>query len=119
MFEATSPYLIGCGEPVALLAQQPTATAQTMGFKAYNLLRMAQINLPIPPAFVLGTAFCQGPQARAAAAAPSTWAPGLNALQGACKLVLGDPPPPAAVCSIGCTRFDAGDDGNAAQHRAV
>jgi pyruvate,orthophosphate dikinase len=90
MFEATSPYLIGCGEPVALLAQQPTATAQTMGFKAYNLLRMAQINLPIPPAFVLGTAFCQGPQARAAAAAPSTWAPGLNALQGACKLVLGD-----------------------------
>jgi pyruvate, orthophosphate dikinase len=30
-----------------------------MGFKAYNLLRMARIGLPVPAAFVLGTPFCR------------------------------------------------------------
>jgi pyruvate,orthophosphate dikinase len=31
---------------------------RAMGFKAYNLARMAAIGLPVPPAFVLGTGFC-------------------------------------------------------------
>jgi pyruvate,orthophosphate dikinase len=33
--------------------------AREMGFKAYNLARMARIGLPVPPAFVLGTGFCR------------------------------------------------------------
>jgi pyruvate,orthophosphate dikinase len=30
-----------------------------MGFKAYNLWRMARLSMPVPPAFVLGTGFCR------------------------------------------------------------
>jgi pyruvate,orthophosphate dikinase len=33
-------------------------TVSDVGFKAYNLWRMARIGLPVPPAFVLGTAMC-------------------------------------------------------------
>lgn len=36
-----------------------TVTAETMGFKAYNLWRMKEVGMPVPPAFVLGTRFCQ------------------------------------------------------------
>ena len=35
------------------------AGPQQMGFKAYNLARMAGAGLPVPPAFVLGTSFCR------------------------------------------------------------
>ncbi len=35
------------------------ASAATMGSKAYGLLRLAQLGLPVPPAFVLGTAVCR------------------------------------------------------------
>ncbi|MBI4294113.1 MAG: pyruvate, phosphate dikinase [Betaproteobacteria bacterium] len=34
-------------------------TPEVMGFKAWNLLRMARIGLPVPSAFVLGTPFCR------------------------------------------------------------
>lgn len=51
-------YFIGCGSPEQRASQQETATAQNMGFKAYNLLRMADLGLPVPAAFVLGTAWC-------------------------------------------------------------
>jgi len=37
----------------------PRETLEVMGFKAYNLLRMARIGLPVPAAFVLGTPFCR------------------------------------------------------------
>jgi pyruvate, orthophosphate dikinase len=36
--------------------------AQEVGNKAWNLMRMAQIGLPVPPAFVLPTAWCQRTQ---------------------------------------------------------
>jgi pyruvate,orthophosphate dikinase len=36
-----------------------TATAAAMGSKAAGLLRLAQLDLPVPPAFVLGTAICR------------------------------------------------------------
>ena len=32
---------------------------EEMGFKAYNLMRMARIGLHVPPAFVLGTGYCR------------------------------------------------------------
>lgn len=33
-------------------------TPETMGFKAFNLARMAKLGLPVPAGFVLGTAWC-------------------------------------------------------------
>ncbi len=84
-------YLIGCGSAAQKLSQQATAAAQTMGFKAYNLLRMDDIHLPVPPAFVLGTSYCKDEHARATASAPHTWVPGLKALQDTCEQLLGDP----------------------------
>ena len=35
--------------------------AQEVGNKAWNLMRMAQAGLPVPPAFVLPTAWCNAP----------------------------------------------------------
>jgi len=83
-------YVIGCGTPAWRAAQQARATAQTMGFKAYNLLRMAELNLPVPPAFVLGTHFCQDDATRELAGRPATWQDGLQALQSQCHQRLGD-----------------------------
>jgi pyruvate,orthophosphate dikinase len=61
-----------------------------MGFKAWNLLGMAELGLPVPPAFVLGTRYCRDPQARAAATGPQIWRPGLQALEQATGLRLGN-----------------------------
>jgi pyruvate, orthophosphate dikinase len=81
-------FLIGCG------AAQPgagVASAQTMGFKAWNLLRMASLSLPVPPAFVIGTRYCAECAGPAAAARPDVWTDGLHALEAATGLALGDP----------------------------
>ena len=44
-------YLIGCsGDP----ASDSQPSAETMGFKAWNLLRMAELSLPVPAAFAQG-----------------------------------------------------------------
>jgi pyruvate,orthophosphate dikinase len=40
-------------------AGEARETPEVMGFKAWNLLRMARIGLPVPSAFVLGTPFCR------------------------------------------------------------
>lgn len=37
----------------------PAANPATMGSKAYGLARLARLGLPVPPAFVLGTAVCR------------------------------------------------------------
>jgi pyruvate, orthophosphate dikinase len=47
-------YLIGAGSAIV-----PGASPGEMGFKAYNLARMAAIGMPVPAAFVLSTAFCR------------------------------------------------------------
>lgn len=80
-------YLIGCAVREGNSAQ---ASAQSMGFKAWNLLRMAQLSLPVPPAFVLGTHYCTDPAARKHASRPSHWTAGLHAVERATGLVLGD-----------------------------
>jgi pyruvate,orthophosphate dikinase len=61
-----------------------------MGSKAWNLLRMVNMSLPVPPAFVLGTQYCIDPGERARASSPSLWNTGLQALQRATGLALGD-----------------------------
>ncbi len=80
-------YLIGCGGDLAMQSQ---ASAQTMGFKAWNLLRMAQLALPVPAAFVIGTHYCADPVARARAGGPGLWQAGLHALERSAGLALGD-----------------------------
>ena len=79
-------YLIGCGT-VTANTDQPTA--QAIGSKAWNLLRMVQMSLPVPPAFVLGTHYCLDPSARKAAS-PNLWKGALHALERATGFGLGD-----------------------------
>jgi pyruvate, orthophosphate dikinase len=88
-------YLIGCGAKntntnTNTTTGSPKPSAQTMGFKAWNLLRMSQLSLPVPPAFVLGTHYCIDPAARALTSAPALWASSLQALQVATGLKFGD-----------------------------
>jgi len=87
-------YLIGCEGHAA---NAGTPSAQTMGFKAWNLLRMAQLSLPVPPAFVIGTHYCVDPAARALASGPDMWTTGLRALERTTGLALGDARRPLLV----------------------
>jgi len=80
-------FLIGCAGAAAV-ADPPSE--QNMGGKAFNLLRMANLSLPVPPAFVLGTQYCVDPGARARASSPILWKAGLQALQRTTGLALGD-----------------------------
>jgi hypothetical protein len=80
-------YLIGCVGDVAVRGQ---ASAQTMGFKAWNLLRMAQLSLPVPAAFVIGTYYCADPAARASASGVDLLRAGLHALEHSTVQALGD-----------------------------
>lgn len=59
----------------------------TLGAKAWNLARMAALGLPVPPAFVLGTAWCADP----AALAPTHWQAALAQLEQLSRLRFGDP----------------------------
>jgi pyruvate,orthophosphate dikinase len=79
-------YLIGCGN----IATPADTSAQTMGFKAWNLHCMAQMSLPVPPAFVLGTYYCSAPEGQTKAKDQSLWQAGLHALESATHLDLGD-----------------------------
>ncbi len=79
-------YLIGCSGAAASAGQ---ASPQTMGSKAWNLLRMVQMSLPVPPAFVLGTHYCVDRAARERASSPALWSVGLRALERATGLALG------------------------------
>ena len=81
-------YLIGCG--IDMKKNVCQASAQTMGFKAWNLLRMAKMSLPVPPAFVLGTHYCVDPIARKLASHSSVWRCGLRALERTTGLGFGD-----------------------------
>ena len=85
-----SLYLIGCLAPFGVAPAEYKPSAQTMGFKAYNLLRMSGLGLPVPPAFAIGTAHCRDPAGRAAATEPAIWRPGLDAVERATGLHFGD-----------------------------
>ncbi|THF60513.1 PEP/pyruvate-binding domain-containing protein [Pseudothauera rhizosphaerae] len=63
-----------------------TAGPQELGFKAWNLARMAALGLPVPPAFVLGTGWC----AQSAAVERECWLPALVELERLTRLRLGD-----------------------------
>ena len=65
----------------------PCATPETLGFKAYNLARLAAIGLEVPPAIVLGTGYCATPEA----VTPALWGAALAELEAATGARLGDP----------------------------
>jgi len=52
--QAPGLHLIGCGPQ-----NQAPGTVAELGFKAYNLARLARLGVPVPPAFVLGTDWCR------------------------------------------------------------
>ena len=87
-------YRIGCGAPSARPA---LPSPQSVGIKAWNLMRMAQLGLPVPPAFVLGTRFCADGQSRARAALPLLWQPPLHELEVSTGLLFGDASRPLLV----------------------
>lgn len=91
---ADEVYLIGCG---AAASGAGDPSPESMGFKAWNLLRMAQLALPVPPAFVLGTHYCIDAKARALALRPALWLHALQQLEHATGLTFGDPHGPLLV----------------------
>ena len=66
---------------------------ETMGSKAYNLLRMTGIGLPVPPALVIGTHYAKSPEE----CMLPVFTIGLPALQDATGHVLGDVRKPLIV----------------------
>lgn len=82
-------YLIASGEAT----HQHKATRESMGSKAYNLLRMAEIGLIVPPALVIGTHFTRTPDE----CMLPLFAVGLAALQDVSGLVFGDARNPLIV----------------------
>lgn len=78
-----APTLIGCG---GTSSDATPPSPEAIGFKAHNLARMSQLALPVPPAFVLGTAWCAHP----AGVRRPLWQPALAALERACGLHFGD-----------------------------
>jgi len=80
-------YLIGCGSAAANVKQ---ATLERMGSKAWNLLRMEKMALPVPPAFVLGTHYCTAFSARREDLDFALWQGALQALERATGQALGD-----------------------------
>lgn len=68
-------------------------TRENMGANANNLLRMATIGMPVPPALVIGTHYTRSPEA----CMLPLFGVGLPALESATDRVLGDPRQPLIV----------------------
>jgi pyruvate,orthophosphate dikinase len=68
-------------------------TRENMGSKAFNLLQMSTIGLPVPPALVIGTHFTRSPDD----CLLPLFSVGLPALESATGLMFGDPRQPLIV----------------------
>ncbi|MDE3010709.1 MAG: pyruvate, phosphate dikinase, partial [Pseudomonadota bacterium] len=75
-------HLLACGAAPAL-----PPGPEAVGGKAHNLMRMAALGLPVPPAFVLGTAWCGRHQQLDSA----RWQGALQAVERESGLVFGNP----------------------------
>lgn len=69
------------------LALNPRVDVAAVGFKAFNLARMAELGLDVPPAFVIGTGFCATPED----VTPALWRDDLGWLETLAGLGFGDP----------------------------
>jgi pyruvate, orthophosphate dikinase len=80
---ADAPVNVGTAELYSILRGSALAQkgAEEVGNKAWNMMRMARAGLPVPPAFVLPTAWCG--RTDAAAKLPEALAQGVRLLEGA------------------------------------
>ncbi|MDR3536495.1 MAG: PEP/pyruvate-binding domain-containing protein [Acetobacteraceae bacterium] len=87
------PCFILAGTPL------PPGGAAAMGNKAWNLMRMADAGLPVPPGFVLPTPWCRARRTEGAddAALYTALANGIARLEGATDLTFGSPRRPLLV----------------------
>lgn len=83
-------HLIGCKALQSANVDPARVSVEDIGFKAYNLARMANLGLPVPPAFVLGTHFCRDADAQRAAASKAIWGSALQELEQATGKRFGD-----------------------------
>lgn len=90
-------YLIGCADGAFPGAAAGDVCEQDLGFKAYNLLKMASLGLRVPPAFVIGTPYCGSDAMRSLAAGANVWQTGIAALEKTVGRRLGDPRVPLLV----------------------
>lgn len=74
----------------AVSALESGASPAILGFKAYNLARMAGLGLRVPPAFVIGTGYCATPDN----ITPALWCHALARLEYTAGLRLGEPRKP-------------------------
>lgn len=77
---ARQVYVIGDGSPLPA-----DASREILGAKAWNLAKMAALDLPVPPAFVIGTGWCQQPEA-----VNPHWPTALQRLEALTGLSFGD-----------------------------
>ena len=99
-------YLIGCGrKPPGLV--HADASLENIGCKAFGLLGMSQLGLPVPPAFVLGTGYSRSDAMRQLATERKVWAPGLQQIELASDRRFGDTRAPLllAVRSGACLLY--------------
>ncbi len=75
--------------PILRGAARPKGGVREVGNKAWNLTLMAEIGLPVPPAFVLPTAWCQRPLAANDAVLKDALAKGIAKLETATGLGFG------------------------------
>lgn len=80
--QGQAPLLIGCGDADEVALPSP----ERIGAKAHNLMRMARLGLPVPPAFVIGAEWC----GREQALEPALWSDALAALERATGRRFGD-----------------------------
>jgi pyruvate,orthophosphate dikinase len=88
-------YFIGGGAAAA-----PGAAAARLGHKAYNLLRMAALGLPVPPAFAIDTSLCRAffaADGRMPPAGTEFLAAGIHWLEGATGATFGGARQPLLV----------------------
>ena len=86
-------FLIGTSEPMPKAGKASKDSLEAMGSKAWHLLRMARLGLPVPPALVLGTHYTREP----AASLLPLFGGGLTAFEAVCGQQLGDARAPLIV----------------------
>lgn len=86
-------FLIGTSEPMPKAGKASKDSLESMGSKAWHLLRMARLGLPVPPALVLGTHYTREP----AEIRLPLFGGGLTAFEAVCGQQLGDAHAPLIV----------------------
>jgi len=90
---ALQPVLIGCSQEPADAGREALVSPEWLGFKAFNLARMAAAGIRVPEAFVLPTRW----QFERARLQPRHWQSALAALEDASGLRFGDARRPLVV----------------------